>query len=436
MQKLALTKYNIKVKIMIGGYMKAKDKSKKNFKFSLKNILYFLAIIVILLYACLFYDLYLKKNKSYAKEVDAKPQEIKISNAEKIQVEDILENTIQEGKREEFVVEEVELEYLTKYQNNPELPKGMIQVVQEGREGKQQITKKRTYEKEQLVSEEPVNTKVTKASINKIVEIGTANYTSNYKVKVGDTLYVTSDRLSVMFEPNEQSEKLATLSKNDEIKLLQIDGEWYKIKNNITQGYVRAECTTYLNPNQKLEEESNTSQDTGTSKTKQQLISTLRFDMALNKPSGLSLEQFKKVLSDSKDTNKIFEKNAEYFYYIEKQYNINGIFVAAVGIHESAWGTSKIATSKMNLFGYGAYDSNPYNGAYHFSNYSECIDLIARVFVKYYLNPKGTEIYGGEKAQGTYYNGATLSGVNTKYATDKNWANGVYSHMKYLYNKL
>ena len=421
---------------MIGGYMKAKDKSKKNLKFSLKNILYFLAIIVILLYACLFYDLYFEKNKSYAKEVDAKPQEIKISNAEKIQVEDILENTIQDGKREEFVVEEVELEYLTKYQNNPELPKGMMQVVQEGREGKQQITKKRTYEKEQLVSEEPVNTKVTKASINKIVEIGTANYTSNYKVKVGDTLYVTSDRLSVMFEPNEQSEKLATLSKNDEIKLLQIDGEWYKIKNNITQGYVRAECTTYLNPNQKLEEESNTSQDTGTSKTKQQLISTLRFDMALNKPSGLSLEQFKKVLSDSKDTNKIFEKNAEYFYYIEKQYNINGIFVAAVGIHESAWGTSKIATSKMNLFGYGAYDSNPYNGAYHFSNYSECIDLIARVFVKYYLNPKGTEIYGGEKAQGTYYNGATLSGVNTKYATDKNWANGVYSHMKYLYNKL
>ena len=158
--------------------------------------------------------------------------------------------------------------------------------------------------------------------------------------------------------------------------------------------------------------------------------------MSLNKPSGLSLEQFKKVLSDSKDTNKIFENNAEYFYYIEKQYNINGIFVAAVGIHESAWGTSKIATSKMNLFGYGAYDSNPYNGAYHFSNYSECIDLIARVFVKYYLNPKGTEIYGGEKAQGTYYNGATLSGVNTKYATDKNWANGVYNHMKYLYNKL
>ena len=119
-----------------------------------------------------------------------------------------------------------------------------------------------------------------------------------------------------------------------------------------------------------------------------------------------------------------------------QEYNINGLFVAAIGIHESAWGTSKISKNKYNLFGYGAYDSNPYNGAYTFSNYSESIDLIARVLVKYYIKPKGTKIYGDEKAAGTYYNGPTLSGINTKYATDKNWANAVYNHMKYLYEKL
>ena len=158
--------------------------------------------------------------------------------------------------------------------------------------------------------------------------------------------------------------------------------------------------------------------------------------MALNKPSGLSLEQFKKVLVDEKDKNKIFQDNAEYFYYVEKQYNINGIFVASIGIHESAWGTSKISIDKKNLFGYGAYDSNPYNGAYNFTEYSESIDLLARVFVKYYLNPKGTSIYDSEKAEGTYYNGPTLSGINKKYATDKNWANNVYKYMQYLYNKL
>ena len=160
------------------------------------------------------------------------------------------------------------------------------------------------------------------------------------------------------------------------------------------------------------------------------------FDMQLNKPSGLSLEQFQKILKDSKDVNKIFEQNADYFYYVEKQYNINGIFVAAIGIHESNWGTSKIAKDKKNLFGYGAYDSNPYNGAYKFSNYSESIDLISRVLVKYYLNPRGTSIYGNEKAVGTYYSSPTLSGVNQKYASDKNWANAVYKHMQYLYGKL
>ena len=49
--------------------------------------------------------------------------------------------------------------------------------------------------------------------------------------------------------------------------------------------------------------------------------------MPLNKPSGLSLEQFKKILSDGRDKNKIFEKNAAYFYYIEQQYNINGVLI-------------------------------------------------------------------------------------------------------------
>ena len=159
-------------------------------------------------------------------------------------------------------------------------------------------------------------------------------------------------------------------------------------------------------------------------------------DIELNKPSGFSAEQFKKALTDSKDTNKVFENNSEYFYYIEDEYNINGMFVAAIGIHESAWGTSRLAKNKYNLFGYGAYDSNPYNGAYSFSNYSESIDLIARVLVKYYLNPSGTKIYDGQVASGKYYSGNTIAAVNKKYATDTNWGKSVYKYMQYLYDKI
>ncbi len=325
------------------------------------------------------------------------------------------------------------MEYLTQYRTNKEIPKGISVVVQEGRQGKQEITIKTTYDKDgNQIKEEQTNATITKASANKIIEIGGASYTSNYKVKVGDKIYVTSDELAVRAEAEEESRKITTLKKDDELKLLEITQNWYKISYQNIIGWVKSECTIYINPNAS-EEQKQTILET---KTKEQLLATLSINMQLNKPSGLTLEQFKKVLSDSKDKNKIFENNAEYFYYIEKQYNINGIFVASVGIHESGWGTSKIAVQKNNLFGYGAYDSNPYNGAYNFSNYSESIDLLARVFVKYYLNPAGTSIYGGEKAVGSYYNGATLKGINTKYASDKNWANAVFSHMHYLYNKL
>ena len=420
-------------------------KTKENkIKITLKTIIILAFAFFTILYIIIFFNMYFPTNKSYAKETATNPDNAsktintteknqEISQANKIDIDQIINQNTNNGQTEQITKKEEVLEYLTEYRTNKEIPKGMSVVVQEGRQGKQEITIKTTYDKDgNQIKEEQTNATITKASANKIVEIGGANYTSNYKVKVGDKIYVTSDELAVRAEATEESRKITTLKKEDELKILEITQNWYKISYQNITGWVKAECTIYINPNASEEQK----QTTAETKTKGQLLSTLSINMQLNKPSGLTLEQFKKVLSDNKDTNKIFEENAEYFYYIEKQYNINGIFVASVGIHESAWGTSKIALQKNNLFGYGAYDSNPYNGAYNFTNYSESIDLLARVFVKYYLNPAGTSIYGGEKATGTYYNGPTLKGINTKYATDKNWANAVYSKMQYLYNKL
>ena len=420
-------------------------KTKENrMKITLKTIIYATFAFFAILYVIMFYKMYFPINKSYAKETTTNPdnesntinateKNQEISQANKIDIEQIINQNTNDGQTEQITKKEEVLEYLTEYRTNKEIPKGISVVIQEGREGKQELAIKTTYDKEgQLIKEEQIGATVTKASANKIIEIGGANYTSNYKIKVGDKIYVTSDELAVRSEADEESRKITTLKKDNELKVLEIAQNWYKISYQNITGWVKSECTIYINPN--LSEEQK--QTTAELKTKAQLLATLNKNMKLNKPSGLTLDQFKKILSDSKDTNKIFEKNAEYFYYIEKQYNINGVFVASVGIHESAWGTSKIAMQKNNLFGYGAYDSNPYNGAYNFPNYSESIDLLARVFVKYYLNPAGTSIYGGEKAVGSYYNGATLKGINTKYASDKNWANAVFSRMQYLYNKL
>ena len=407
-------------------------KTKENkIKITLKTIIILAFLFFAILYTIMFCNMYLPINKTYAKETTTTPEkeEQEISQASTIDVNEIINLNTNDGQTEQITKKEEILEYLTQYRTNKEIPKGISVVVQEGRQGKQEITIKTTYDKNgNKISEEQTEATITKASANKIIEIGGANYTSNYKIKVGDTIYVTSDELAVRAEAEENSRKITTLKKDDELKVTEITQNWYKIAYQNITGWVKAECTIYKNQN--------ISESQNETKTKEQLSSALNINMQLNKPSGLTLEQFKKVLTDNKDTNKIFENNAEYFYYIEKQYNINGIFVAAVGIHESAWGTSKIALQKNNLFGYGAYDSNPYNGAYNFTDYSESIDLLARVFVKYYLNPAGTNIYGGEKAVGTYYNGATLKGVNTKYASDKNWANVVFAKMQYLYNKM
>ena len=365
-------------------------------------------------------------NYLYKKVVFANSGEVeyvKISNAEKVDIEKIIQQNTKENT-EQIITEEINVEYITQYKNNDELPVGTMQVVQEGRTGKEQVVKKRTIDENGEIHEEEISSTTIIGVVNKIVEVGTSTTKTAYKISEGSEVYITSDRAEVMAENNEQSTKITTLSKNTQLKVLQIDGDWCKIFINGKKGWVKSQniASIYSNPNF-IDEDLNKN-------------ITYSFDMALNKPSGLSLEQFKKVLSDSKDVNGIFSSNAEYFYYIEKQYNINGIFIAAIGIHESGWGTSRIAKNKNNLFGYRAYDSSPYNSASTFETYAEGIDFIARMLVKYYLNPKGTAISNGETAVGTYYNGNTVSAVNKKYATDTGWAEKVYNYMEYLYKKI
>ena len=419
--------------------MNSKEKNKKTKKNVLKdkNIV-ILSIFLVLFFIVIIYYISFSRQVAYASYYENLENTLQVSTAKPMSMSNIIYENTNKDIKEEIVVEKTDLEYITTYQNNSNLPKGTIQVVQEGRDGVQRVTLKKTYEKGKLVKEEKMGSIVTKASVNKIVEVGTGGKSTGYKIKVNDKVQVTSDRLSVYLEPNVNSKKVTTLTKGEEVKILQIQDNWYYISCSNTIGWIQSDSV--IHKNQTKTETAKKSKNKSTSKTitntKGGKIAKPSFNMALNKKSGLSLEQFKKVLTDSKDVNGVFAKNAEYFYYIEQQYNINGIFVAAVGIHESGWGTSKISKEKYNLFGYGAYDSSPYNSAYDFSDYSESIDLIARVFVKYYINKPGTKIYDNQKASGKYYSGNNLSAVNKKYATDNNWAENVYEHMKYLYNKI
>ena len=348
-----------------------------------------------------------------------------------INIDDIISKNLNESGKEEIETEVVELEYETEYQNNDKLPKGMVKVLQQGQDGKQELIIKKEYKGDEEISNEQIGRKILTPCVNKIVEVGTAAYYDKRKIKSGDTVYSTPYTLALREENKKDAEVIITIKQDSKLKIIKKSNSWYYVQYDSYYGWVEQDCVTYINKN------TNNYNNNNTKHSKAELLSKLNKNMNLMQPSGLTLEQFKKVLSnDSQDKNKVFEENAEYFYYIEQQYGINGVFVAAIGIHESAWGTSKIATNKKNLFGYGAYDMSAYSSAYSYNGYAAGIDMIARVLVKHYLNPAGTSIYNGEVATGRYYCGRTLSAVNKKYASDKNWNNSVYKWMQYLYNKL
>ena len=394
-------------------------------------------IIAIAIVIAIIFGIYLTKNISYASDSQNKTVAVEIpitpqDKSKKINIEEIVENNTKVQKIEVLEEQEIDVEFTTQYIENSSLAKGKIQVLQEGVDGKQNAVLKNVYEGDELISSVQVSSRITKASVDKIVQVGTAAFSNNYVPVVGDELKATSTTLAIRLNPDENSDKVVTINKGDKVILKAKQGDWYYVSYDNYLGWAKADSLEYVDPNGTGDGDENNVQY-----TKEQLTQDLGFSMLLNKPSGLTLDQFKQIFeNDSNDVNNIFKDNAEYFYYIEQQYNINGIFVAAVGIHESAWGTSNISKNKKNLFGYGAYDSDPSGSAYTFQSYAEGIDLVARVFVKYYLNPAGTPIYGGETATGTYFEGATLTAVNTRYASDKNWANAVYKWMTYLYNKL
>ena len=411
-----MTKRRIKDRILIGDRM---EKIKRK-KIHINNLLIIFFIVCI----CILVKYIFKYRRNInCVGTEGTIENVKISNSKEIDIEDIIKENQKEEILEEIIKKEEKIEYITEYLENNEMPDGSIQVLQEGRTGEKEIIESERYIDGKLIEKNEIKNYLRKSPINKVVEVGTNKKYILESIRVGEKVETTANQNNIMSSQSENSEKLTTLRQGEQVNIIEIEKEWYKISFEGIEGYIKKEN---VKKNIKKENEN----------YKGGKIEKLDFNMPLNKPSGFTKEEFEKVLKDSKDVNSIFSNNAKYFYYAEKQYNINGVFLAAVAIHESNWGKSSIALQKHNLFGYGAYDSNPYNYAYEFKEYSESIDLLARVFVKYYLNPKGTNIYNGEKAEGTYYNGNNLQGVNKKYASDKNWANAVYKHMKYLYDKL
>lgn len=348
-------------------------------------------------------------------------------NRHRLNIQNIISQNSDMDRVKEQAVEEREVEYETTYTDAPTLPKGEEIVTQEGVLGKDKVTVVKTYENGEFVEEIILAKENILEPTSKLINIGTSEFLAKHKVHIGDTMYLVN--ASILKESSDiNSKDIAELKQSIDVKLLDLPSEeWCKVSFDGVEGYIQTSNLTssYTTPN--IVEKNRI----------QRILLKVNINMELNKTSGLTLADYKKIFTGiSNDTNKIFENNYQVFYNMDKKYNINGIFLASMAIHESAWGTSQIAKDKYNLFGYGSYDSTPYESSYEFTNYAEGIETVAKSLVKYYLNPSGTKIYDGETAAGWYYNGPTLSGVNTRYASDQDWHTKVFNYMQMMYNRL
>ena len=399
--------------------MKESKDGKIIIKFSI--MWFFIAIIIIALLISFF------KNRIFATNVQNK-EEIKIAVFEENQksvdvISVMLENTNSDKK---MVNEQRDVEYQTIYEDNPNLPKDEEQVKQEGKIGKIQVTALQEYRGEELQNEDILESKTLEEAITKIVYKGTSDFLKKYSVHIDDQMYLLEAE-DLKEEAKDEANTICNVPRYLNVKIKEAGEDWIKVSYKDKEGYLKTTNITSEAVSPLIKEKNRVAA----------LKNNLNIDMDLSVPSGLTLSDFKTVLSNNlSDKNKIFEQNAENFYKAEQKYKVNGIFLASIGIHESAWGTSKIANDKNNLFGFTAYDSDPYNSATSFDNYESAINKVAETLSTKYLRTSGTKISEDLVAIGTYFNGTTAKSVNVRYASDEGWADKVFTYMQYLYGKL
>ena len=375
----------------------------------------------------LFFPKDLAFTESYASTETSTDIEAYELNRHRLNMQNIISENAGMDRVKEQATEERDVEFETNYNDNPTLPKGEEIVTQEGVLGKDKVTVIKTYENGNFVEETILARENLVEPTPKIISRGTSEFLAKHQVHIGDTMYLVKDD-KLKSESDDTSDDVAEVKESIDVKLLELPSEeWAKVSFDGVEGYIKTSNLTSPTTTPNIVEKNRI----------QRILLKVNIGMELNKTSGLTLTDYKNIFTNlPNDSNKIFENNYQVFYNMEKKYNINGIFLASIAIHESAWGSSNIAKDKNNLFGYGSYDETPYESSMDFSSYEEGIETVAKSLVKYYLNPAGTKIYDGETAEGWYYNGPTVEGVNTRYASDKDWHKKVFNYMEMLYNRL
>lgn len=141
-------------------------------------------------------------------------------------------------------------------------------------------------------------------------------------------------------------------------------------------------------------------------------------NMDLTKRTGLSKEDFKKVIKNVKqDKSKFFYNNADTIYDLCEKYQINEIFFCGLIVAESGW---NIAPNHRNTHNYISLMSK--GKLIKYSSTKEGLEVATKKLHNNYLTPGGK-----------FYSGKTIAGVQKKFCpSSTTWNNLVYSSMKYI----
>ena len=108
------------------------------------------------------------------------------------------------------------------------------------------------------------------------------------------------------------------------------------------------------------------------------------------------------------------------FFDAQNVYGVNALLVYALAIHESGHGTSNLARTRNNLFGWGAFDSSP-GDAYMFASVTQSVYEHMGRNLRGYLSAENWRYFG-------QVYGNKNNGFNTKYASDPYWGNKIAGH--------
>lgn len=142
--------------------------------------------------------------------------------------------------------------------------------------------------------------------------------------------------------------------------------------------------------------------------------------LPLRTKTDISASTFNNYIYSKVGSSSVMCNEGSTFINAQNRYGANALLVYAMACHEAGFGTSYYSNDRYNLFGWGAYDSNPGN-AKAYGSLAQCVEQHMGQNLRYYMDYDHSYYYGtclGNKG----------TGFNVLYASDPNWSIKIASY--------